>query len=556
MRLLINGADQGVIARMPRSRVVRPAAGAYMTNRAMRLVQCQLVDDFPRNGFSAATPVRPFSRAAGHASTTVGLNFEEENTVLRSTSGSTCIAAVNWSFGRDTPAAAEGVAWSFRITDDRPSNEACIFGAVVSDVLPPPSWDYSSTVEDRKPGFFYRAYNGQLYSKMAHRVPGMNTAAVAHPGDTISFVWSRARGDVTLYINFASQGVVFRNVNAAMTRMWPAAGTYLSGRALKVVQVEQLASLADFPPRAPAAAAAAAGGGGAAAGGPALGGAAGGAGSAIATAPAAAAAAAPGGRVWPATGIIATPGSGGAGRSFIPPAPVLSAPGSAAAAPHAWARDLSGPADMLEFEEDGVLVNTLPRCAQAVAMTRVAILGRNALPPASARGLTLLRGKTIVTFKIAADTDIAMRSAVGFSFEAGPLPPYNWLTGALPIVLYRCASGGIFCPSGTGPESPHGRYIVDPGHQRHRCRRFDLVTFHVDPDADVGGGAAGTVVLFINGICEGTVLRGWARTLPALFPLACFDSGGRSVRLSAIHAVEAFPVYEGNEANPAFTNRL
>lgn len=211
---------------------------------------------------------------------------------------------------------------------------------------------------------------------------------------------------------------------------------------------------------------------------------------------------------------------------------------------------------MLEFEEDGAIVNTLPRCAQATAMTRVAILGRNSLPPAAARALTLLRGKTIVTFKIAADTDAAMRTAVGFSFDAGPLPPHNWLTGALPIVLYRCGTGALFCPSGTGPESPHGRYIVEPGTNRHRCRRFDLITFHVDPDADVGGGAAGTVVMFINGICEGTVLRGWARTLPALYPLACFDSGGRSVRLSAIHAVEAFPVYDGNEANPAFTNRL
>lgn len=152
VRLLINGADQGVIARMPRSRAVRPAAGSYMSNRSVRLVQCELVDDFPRLGFGPATPVRPFSRA--HCSTTAGLNLEDGETVLRSTSASTCIAAVNWSFGRDTPATAEGVAWSFRITDDRPSNEACIFGAIVSDVLPPPSWDYSTSVEDRKPGAY------------------------------------------------------------------------------------------------------------------------------------------------------------------------------------------------------------------------------------------------------------------------------------------------------------------------------------------------------------------------------------------------------------------
>lgn len=116
-------------------------------------------------------------------------------------------------------------AWELKIERDTQGDECVTAGCGVKPVE-------SSSHDSAANLFMIRGYNGRVTS--GGQVG--RTVDKFHPGDTLRFELDCEAGEVTLAINGADQGVVFRGL--AGRTVFPAACTYSDGRAVRFTKLE------------------------------------------------------------------------------------------------------------------------------------------------------------------------------------------------------------------------------------------------------------------------------------------------------------------------------
>lgn len=560
VRLFINGNDQGIIFSIsetnhrtwsygvfPPIRIF-PACGSYLSGRSMRLVQFEpLADGEPFPVYSTAgsavafslppsTPKEPFlpsiSSQVGHVA------FEESNYLYRSLSSFNSLGIVNKRFS-----GTDRMIWSFKLVQESTGNEGTVMGCAVSFNGPVPTVkDYSAT-SGQRPGCFFRIFNNSLYgprNASGANLPGVVEAPASDRtplgtiriGDIFTFIYdgTSAGGKLTLYHNFRPVGVLFRGLS--QYGMWPACGSYLSARAIRIVQVERLPADRRFPSFATLE----------------LG---------------------PREEAPDASSSSPTPSAGAGISTFATPRLYVSSwtsytqvgPTSSSVPAEASRAHLDPSAEPFQvppcprplefsFEES----DTRPR------PSALSFVGHTAT--------SMVEGKTLVTLSASAPpaTKLIVSYRVG-ARGTGPrasrLTPsvfFGFITTARPTSADFVQAQGVFYRASDGQIVADGArrdLVVDILRRRPAASFGDVVSFHVDA-RPIEATGYGNVLLFINGICHGTILRGWrapGRHEECLKPCAGTFLDENSFTLIECRQATAFPLYDGNDSNTALAAR-